>query len=188
MAQPIIRIIFQHGRFNSYSTAITSNALFFYGFGLLSCCFIKILVNAFYAMQDTRTPVKTMAFAVLLNIVLSLIFMKSLQIGGLALASSLSATVNAGFLYFFLRQKVGSLDSRRICASAVRILIASLLMGLGAYYYDRAILETHLSASAGRQAIYLLMGILLNVALYLALALLFRIEELRNFIRWPRKI
>src|SRR3990167_948626 len=53
LAKPIIRIVFQHGRFDAYSTQVTSSALFFYAFGLLSCCLIKILVNAFYSMQDT---------------------------------------------------------------------------------------------------------------------------------------
>ena len=91
LAEPIIRIIFERGRFDAYSTAITSNALFYYAFGLLSCCFIKVLVNAFYAMQDTRTPVKTMFFSVGLNVALSLLFMRMIGLGGLPLASSISA-------------------------------------------------------------------------------------------------
>lgn len=185
-AKPIIRIIFEHGRFNAYSTTITSNALFYYGFGLLSCCFIKILVNAFYAMQDTRTPVKTMAFAVGLNVILSLIFMRDLKIGGLALASSLSATVNAGMLYFMLRKKVGSLDGRRVCSSFLKILSASLLMGAATYGYDRGVLETHLSSPTYWQGVYLVIGILLSVLFYLGVAFLFRIEEMRNFFRWPK--
>ena len=187
LAKPIVRIIFEHGRFNDYSTMITSNALFFYGFGLLSCCFIKILVNAFYAMQDTRTPVKTMAFAVALNVVLSLIFMRSLKIGGLALASSISATVNASALYFALRKKVGALGGLVIFKSFLKILAASAAMGAAAFFYDRHVLEPHIASSTSRQALYLAAGIGLSIVFYLAAAFLLRIEEMRKFFRWQKK-
>ena len=187
LSRPIVRIIFEHGRFNAYSTTITCNALFFYGFGLLSCCCIKILVNSFYAMQDTKTPVRTMSFAVLLNIALSLVLMRSLKIGGLALASSLSATVNAGLLYYYLRKKVGSLDGRKIWSSFLKILFVSLLMGFVAFLFNRLVIETHAASSARTQAVYLAAGIILSIVSYLAAVFLFRIEEMQKFFRWPRK-
>ena len=184
LSGPIVRIIFQHGRFNAYSTAITSNALFFYAFGLLSCCFIKIFVNAFYAMQDTKTPVKTMTFSVILNIILSLLFMSRLKIGGLALASSLSATVNAGILYYSLRRKVGPLGGFRLVSSFLKIFFAALLMGAGAFFYNRCVLDVHTSSPVRWQALALGLGIVMSVSLYLAAVWLFRIEEMRKLLKW----
>ncbi len=184
LSRPIVRIIFEHGRFNAYSTAITSNALFFYAFGLLSCCFIKILVNAFYAMQDTRTPVKTMTFSVILNIILSLLFMARLKIGGLALASSLSATLNAGILYYSLRKKIGPLGGFHITSSFFKIFSASALMGAVAFFYNRWVLETHRLSPTHWQAVYLAFGILLSLGVYLIIVWVFRIEEMRKLLKW----
>src|SRR3989338_7712412 len=120
LCEPIIRIIFQHGRFDAYSTSITSSALFYYAFGLLACCVIKLLVNVFYAMQDTRTPVKIMLVSVVLNLALGLALMRPLKIGGLSLASTVSATVNGALLYGIVRHKFGPIDERRILPSALK--------------------------------------------------------------------
>ena len=185
-SKSIIHIVFEHGRFDSYSTIITSGALFFYTFGLLSCCFIKILANAFYAMHDTKTPVKTMAFSVALNIALSLFLMTRLKIGGLALASSISATVNAVILYCSLRRKVGSLGGLYIASSFFKILSASALMGVAAFFYNRWVLEPHVLDPTRRQAVYLALGILLNIVFYFLVVWVLRIEEMRKLLRWRR--
>lgn len=185
LATPIIRIIFEHGRFDAYSTSITSNALFFYGFGLLSCSFIKIYANAFYAMHDTRTPVKTMLAAVFLNLVLSLILMKPLKIGGLTLASSISATVNMLMLHRALKKKMGSLDEARLFRSFLKILAAALVMGVFSFWYNFSVLESLRVESRSTQSLYLGLGIFASMLIYLGTVFLFRIEEARKFI--PQK-
>lgn len=185
LCRPIVRIIFQHGRFNAASTAITSSALFFYAFGLLSCCLVKILVNAFYSMQDTRTPVKTMAVSVAVNVLLCLVFMRPLKIGGLTLASTLSATLNMALLYHFLKKKMGDLEEKRIAVSFAKILAAAVLMGAAAGAYDRFVLEPRAAAATSAQACCLAAGIGLSVLVYLALAFLMKIEEIRKFIPPP---
>ena len=182
LARPIIRIIFQHGRFNAYSTAITSNALFFYAFGLLSCSFIKIFVNAFYATQDTRTPVKTMAFSVVVNVALSLCFMKPLGVGGLALASSLSATLNTVLLYRALKAKIGPLGEKEIAVCFVKALFCSLAMAATVLFYDRWVLEPHMVAGRTVQMILLFAGIGAGVAVYLVCGWLVRVRELRKLL------
>jgi len=183
LSEPIIRIVFQHGRFDAYSTQITSSALFFYSFGLLSCCLIKILANAFYAMQDTRTPVKVMALSVGLNVIFCFLLMRPLKIGGLTLASTISATFNMGLLYWCLRKRVGPIDERRILVSFFKIFLATLLMGIAAFFYDRLILQTHCDASQLLQALVLGFGILLSALVYFFLTLLLKIEEIKKFIR-----
>ncbi|HTL70750.1 MAG TPA: murein biosynthesis integral membrane protein MurJ [Candidatus Eisenbacteria bacterium] len=184
LARPIVRIIFEHGRFDAYSTSITSRALFFYAFGLLSCCFIKVLVNAFYAMQDTRTPVKTMLLSVSLNVALSVTLMRFLGIGGLTLASSISATVNMALLYAALRRKIGPLSGGTALASFLRFLGMSLLMGLFAWGWNRWMLEPRLGDPRLSQSLWLGLGIGASVGLYLGLLWLFRVEEARKLFSW----
>ncbi|MBI3315879.1 MAG: polysaccharide biosynthesis C-terminal domain-containing protein, partial [Candidatus Omnitrophica bacterium] len=184
LAKPIIRILFQHGRFDGYSTEITSGALFFYAFGLLSCVLIKILVNAFYAMQDTRTPVKTMMVSLAMNIALSLVLMRSLKIGGLALASSVSATANAGMLYFCLRKKVGGFDEPRMFKTFVKALAGSVVMGVAALLYYRYVLEGAALGPRVHQTLLLFAGIGLSAVVYVLSIWGLKTEELKCL--WPR--
>jgi putative peptidoglycan lipid II flippase len=184
LAEPIIRILFQHGRFDGYSTAITSSALFFYAFGLLSCALIKILVNAFYAFHDTRTPVKVMGVCLILNIALSLILMRFLKVGGLALASSVSATVNAAMLYRQLRKKVGALDESRILKTFLKALVGSLVMGLAASVYHRHVLQPLLLGSRLSQTLFLFAGVGWSAAVYGTAIWILKTEEVKRL--WPR--
>lgn len=180
LSRPIIRVLFEHGRFDTYSTSITSSALFFYAFGLLSCCFIKVLVNAFYAMQDTRTPVRTMLIAVAFNVALSLVLMRPLKIGGLALASTLSATLNAFLLYSLLRRRSGPFDEPRMLRAFVKIFLAAGVMALAVVAYDSFVLERLQSASRIFQGLVMGGGIVMAIAVYFAAALLLRVDEARK--------
>ena len=130
---PITKILFQRGAFTAYSTQITSQALLFYSIGLVACGGTKILVNAFYAMQDTVTPLRTAAASLAANIVFSLLFMWPLKVGGLALATSLASIFNYVFLYYYLRKKIGPLGISRIGESLFKILIAGAAMGCVCY-------------------------------------------------------
>ncbi|MBI3990772.1 MAG: murein biosynthesis integral membrane protein MurJ, partial [Candidatus Omnitrophica bacterium] len=71
LGEPLVRILFQRGKFDEYSTHLTAMALTFYSFGLFSYSGVKILVSSFYAMQDTKTPVKVSVAALVLNIILN---------------------------------------------------------------------------------------------------------------------
>ncbi len=186
LARPIVRIIFEHGRFDAASTRITSSALFFYAFGLLSCCFIKVLVNAFYAMQDTRTPVRTMGVSVGLNVALSLMLMGPMGIGGLTLASSVSATFNAALLYRALRRRVGPLGGRRILGSLARVGGASAAMGFCAWIWDVRVLTAHAGAGRLVEGGLLAAGIALSVLAYLVFVFLLKVEEARDLLKWRR--
>ena len=165
---------------------ITSSALFFYSFGLLSCCFIKILVNAFYAMQDTRTPVRTMLIAVALNIALSLALMRPLKIGGLTLASTISATVNAAMLYWALRKKIGSLAGRRFLINFLKVAVASAVLGAACWTFTHGVLEPLSLASRLVQSVALFGGIGLGAVLYAGICWALGVEEIRKLLAWKR--
>jgi putative peptidoglycan lipid II flippase len=110
LAVPIVRILFERGEFTSYSTEITATALIYYSLGLASFGAGKIVVSAFHALQDTRTPVKIAVVGLILNVVLNFILMYPLKVGGIALASSISGTVNFVILFYFLNQRIGGLN------------------------------------------------------------------------------
>ncbi|MFH1878619.1 MAG: murein biosynthesis integral membrane protein MurJ [Candidatus Omnitrophota bacterium] len=140
LCKPIVEALFQRGEFTSYSTKITTDALFFYTFGLFGYAGIKILVSTFYSMGDTKTPVKTAAFSLCVNVVLNLILMWPLKIGGLALATSAAAISNFVILYIALTKRVGDIGTRDIARSLARIFSAAGIMGLFTFLSARLFL------------------------------------------------
>jgi len=102
----IIHIVFQRGAFDAYSTGVTSQVLFFAALGLPFFGVSRILVSAFYALQDTKTPVKIATICLLVNVALNAILMFPMKIGGIALASSIAGMVNCFLLWRALNKKL----------------------------------------------------------------------------------
>ncbi len=172
LAGPITRILFQRGAFASYSTFITARALMFYSIGLFSYSGIKILVSCFYSLKDTLTPVKIAGMSLVLNIILNVVFMFPLKIGGLALATSISGSVNFFLLFFVLRKKIGRLDGLRILKSFLRALAAGLVMASVIYLL------------AFRMAWNVFLVILAGITVYWFSAFILGVREAKDFIKW----
>jgi len=134
-------------------------------------------------MQNTRTPVKIMGISVFLNVTLSLILMGPLKIAGLALASSVSASVNMGLLYYCLTKKTGPLLGRDSLRVFNKTLAAASVMGVFIEVYQRFFLETGTRSRMVASAL-LALGILCGVGLYIGLVRLFKVEGSRGFIRF----
>jgi putative peptidoglycan lipid II flippase len=136
---PIVSLLLEHGQFDHISTEGTASAVLFYAVGLWAFAGVRIVAQAFYALQDTKTPVKMAIVAVFTNILLSTIFITwtPLQHGGLALATSLAATLNIGLLTIKLRKKIGRIDARRILMSLLKVVPASLAMGMIGWWVSK---------------------------------------------------
>ncbi len=105
-SQWIIHIVFQRGAFDAYSTMVTSQVMFYAALGLPFFGASRILVSAFYALQDTKTPVKAATVCLIVNVVLNAALMFPLKIGGIALASSIAGAVNCLLLWNGLNKKL----------------------------------------------------------------------------------
>jgi len=135
LREPIIQLLFERGQFDAHATERTALTLLCYSFGLFAYSGIKLIVSAFYSMQDTKTPVKVGAFCMMLNIVCNLIFMQFLREAGLALATAVSSTINFLLLIHLLKAKIGSFEERRVMFSFIRIAVISLVMGVSVHYF-----------------------------------------------------
>ncbi len=131
---PIIHLLFQHGAFDYGDTLLTAQALFYYGIGLWAIAAVRILAPAFYAIQDTRTPVKIAIVSLLANVGLSLILMGPMKHAGLALANSLASMANACLLLVWARKRIGELDWGKILRSVIQVAMASTVMGWIAHW------------------------------------------------------
>ncbi len=129
---PIVQLLFERGAFDRTVTLATADALLFYTLGLGAYVSTRVLVPAFYSIQDTSTPVKIGAAAVLVNIICSLLFMRPLGAGGLALATAVSSFVNLAFLLFALRRRLGRFGTVSLLSPLSRLGAAATAMGLTA--------------------------------------------------------
>ena len=105
LVEPVLTVLFYGNRFEVVDIQMAGQSLTAYCFGLLSFMLIKVLAPGFYSRQDTKTPVKIAMVAMVTNIVLNLILVFPLAHAGLALATTLSATLNAGLLFYFLKKQ-----------------------------------------------------------------------------------
>ncbi len=129
LREPIIQVLFQHGAFDAQGTAGTASALVAYSIGLWAFAGVRVVVQAFYAAQDTRTPVRAAVAAMLVNILLSLALMGPLRHAGLALAASIASMINFLWLLSLLHRRQG-LPVREILQSHGKVVIASLSVAL----------------------------------------------------------
>jgi len=185
-ATPIFSLLFMGGAFDYAKAANCGVALLYYSIGLTFVALVRVLVPAFYAMKDTRTPVITAFIAFLLNLLFSLLLMGPMKHGGLALASSLSALGNMLLLLWFLRKKIGPFGGRAISIAGVKGIVASIPMALAVYWIMRLIDWS----PTGRRLLkgsVLGAAVLTGMAIFLVSAHLLRCEEARDVIGLVRR-
>ncbi|HEY5715583.1 MAG TPA: murein biosynthesis integral membrane protein MurJ [Psychromonas sp.] len=140
LAEPMLRVLFMRGEFVMQDVSMASMSLWAYGCGLLSFMLVKILAPGYYARQDTRTPVKFGIIAMASNMLLNIIFAIPYGYVGLAIATSLSATLNASLLWFGL-YKTGVYQRQKESVSVfVRIILSGLLMAAGLSVFNPSLL------------------------------------------------
>jgi putative peptidoglycan lipid II flippase len=129
LREPIVALLFKRGAFDLQNTQLTAVALLYYCLGLWAFSGVRIVIATFYALQDTRTPVKMGIVSVVANVVLGIILMGPLAHGGLALATSLASMLNLGLLVHALWGRIGAPRWSRIGRSVARSTVCAGLMG-----------------------------------------------------------
>ena len=174
---PIVHFLFQHGAFTLENTLGTSAAVLCYSLGLWAFAGVRIVAPAFYALQDTKTPVKTAVLAMLVNILLSVSLMGPLKHAGLALATSLSSILNLSILLWLLRRRLGRIGFRAVLRSHFRVVLASLIIVVWGFFVTK---QTIWMAKAHwfEKGALLGGGIILSIGGYFIIHLLIKTEEL----------
>lgn len=130
----IVRIVVGAGAFDWHSTILAADTLAFFALTFIPQSCVYILARAFFADNDTVTPLTAGIVSAILGIMSAFVFTKTFGVIGLAMAFGISETVNAGLLWILLRQKMGSLYESRILTGIYQMVSAGLLSGLGMYF------------------------------------------------------
>lgn len=180
---PLVKIIFERGAFDPMATAMTAKALFYYTLGLWAFSGTRILVSAFYALQDTKTPVKVAIVVLIVNLALSLALMGPLGHGGLAFALSLASTLQFALLFFLMRRRLSIFATkpllmkigRYLCASAVMAAVIYVLMLVGSSF--------QLTQRGGLMALQMVTLVIIGAVVYFIVASLVGCEEAGTVLR-----
>ncbi len=178
---PIIQLLFERGAFTHETTLAVAWALGFYGLGLVAHSLIEIISRAYFALQDTFTPVIIGAMAMITNIVLSLLLIpvvgdvNSFETGpqgALALANTIASTAEVFILLWFLRSKLGGIEAGKLLSGTIRLLLAAGAMAGALWGLSQSAFFTALPIF-----IFTPLAIAIGGVVYFVCTLLLRVEE-----------
>jgi putative peptidoglycan lipid II flippase len=175
LCEPIIQLVFERGKFTEESTALVAAALGAYALGLIGHSGVEILVRAFYALHDTKTPVLLGLLSLAINLIISLSLINVLRITGLALANTIAALIEMALLIVMIRKRLGGLDDRRLALSTIKTTLAAITMGLAVWGF----LGIAVNAAVIIRA---LGGIVIGVGVFFIAAWLLHSEELYSVL------
>jgi putative peptidoglycan lipid II flippase len=139
----VVRLVYDYGKFRPQDVQATAWALLFFGLGLVAHSLVEIVTRAFYALQDTRTPVAVGVAAMALNVILSLLLIRIIaspdvleggSFAGLALANTLATTIEGLALLWLIRFRTQGFETAATLRSVGRSVAASAGMGLLVFF------------------------------------------------------
>ena len=166
LAVPLVATLFHHGQFGAHDVEMTRQALVAYSVGLLGLILVKVLAPGFYARQNIRTPVKIALITLATTQVMNVVLIWHLRHAGLALAISIGACVNAGLLYYKLRQHRIFQPQPGWLIFFGKILLGLALMG-AALWFAMGTEASWLTDSTWRRVLRLTGLVVLGAAVYL---------------------
>jgi len=180
---PIVEVLYERGRFVHEFTIHTGDALLFYSLGLYAYSLVKIVTPIFYALGDTKTPVKYAALVIAIKIAVNLSLIGYVGFVGLALATSIASILNTLFLFSALKRKLGGLGSYGVLNSLLKITVASLAMGVAVAAVHPAV--SHILGGTGLlfNAASLGVTIVLGLVVLLVASSLLKIEQVSELSR-----
>jgi putative peptidoglycan lipid II flippase len=178
LRQPIVAMLLERGMFTEQSTNLVTWALLWYAAGLVGHALLEVIVRAFYAMYDTRTPVLVGVGAMTLNILFSLLFSRWFvnlgwaPHGGLALANSLATALESVLLLLLMRKRLGGLGGRKLGSGVAGMAVSGTAMTIVLFIWLPL-------GSRMPVALHAFAGIALGALTYWVAALGLRVDESR---------
>lgn len=188
---PAVRLVFGASQFNWEATVLTGRTLAFLSIGLAAQSIVLLLVRSFYALKDTKTPVIISIATVLLNIILSVFFVRvlHLEVWSLGLSYSIATITSVPLLVGALNGKLGGFNLKDLCLPAIKMTLAAGISAVALYIpiklLDQLVFDTTKTIN-----LLLLTGIasFFGLSVYLFLVWVMRVRELETFGNFIKKI
>lgn len=185
-AQPITKVLFGRGAFDEQAIGMTSTAVAFYAIGIVFVGLRELLSRYYYSYADTKTPMKNAMIGMAVNIILNLTLSRLIGIGGLALATSVSALITTSIMWVECRTKTAGGKLHLNVHEFLKIVVASIVMGGGSFIvYQRLdspdLIRLIVSVAVGG-VIYLLLLLVLRVEMAIRI-----VKSIQRYWRFLRK-
>lgn len=177
LAEPVIRLIFEHGKFDAFATTNTAEALSFYAIGLFSYASVKLIVPIFYALDDTKYPVMGSFLAMASNIIIILYTINRFQHNALALSISGAMTLNFMFLGSMLYRKLDGFSLAYLVGGLFKVVVASTVMA-GWLFIVKPKLDGFLQGNILQQLVAILACVTTGAGVYGIVLYFLRVQEL----------
>jgi len=178
LAQPIVRLLLQHGAANAASADLVGDVLVYFSTGLLSFSLFQLLLRSFYAMQDTRTPALINVAAVALNVAVNFLFFAWLGVKGLALGNTVAYTFASIVSLVVLRRRLGGLERGYVLRGLTQVIVASVVTAGVAWVAAELVGKVVATDAAGGELLQVVVAVGAGLATYFALASAMHMEEL----------
>ena len=177
LARPIVRLLLEHGVTTASSTDLLAGILVFFALGLFPFSAFMLFLRAFYAMQDTRTPLFINIFAVALHTAVNFAYVPLMGVKGLALGHATAYTFAALASGWVLRRRLGGLEGRSLATGLGKVLVGAAATGGAAWAAARGVARWIGTETLAEQLIQVGAGVLAGLILFIGAALLLRMEE-----------
>ncbi|MDO8682429.1 MAG: murein biosynthesis integral membrane protein MurJ [Armatimonadota bacterium] len=181
LATPIVRTVYQSGKFTADDAPIASAALLFYSAGIFAWAGQAVISRGFYALQETRVVVITGSIVTAIFIPMNYFLMKAMGISGLALSTSIAATLHMFALMILLRKRTEGLGTKRLAISVGKVCLASAVLGAVCWFAKSSIAGyADITTKSGAMKV---VGVAFvpSIVVYLAVTWLLRSEEIGFF-------
>lgn len=168
LSNEIIKVIYERGEFTAASTALTGGALLYYAIGMIGYGLMEVLNKAFYAMQDSKTPMKISIFSILINVLLSICLVKYMDFLGLPLAASITSILTSMVMIYAINKKMNGIVNNNTFNEFAKILFSGLLMGVCVFFVK--------NINFGHTVISLLISVIAGILVYFGTMLILKSE------------
>jgi len=182
LAGPIVRLLLQHGATSPEHAEQVARVLQFFAMGLFSFSAFQLLLRAYYAMQDTRTPALVNIASVAVNTAANIVLFQVLGVRGLALGFATAYTFGAIVLVLLIRRRLGGLEGRTILEGLGKVVVASAFTAAAAWGASHLLARAFGTATLPEQTVQVLGSVGVGLLVFAAMALLLRMEDLRQVI------
>ena len=183
LSHDIIKIIYERGEFTAHSTMLTSQALLYYAIGMIGYGLMEVLNKAFYAMQDSKTPMKISIVAIALNLALSITLVRVMGYTGLPLAASITSIIIGILMVVIINKKIPGIVEKKDIKEFAKILISAIAMGLLIIVLKTVIIGNTLIKTILRVAVSVGAGVIS----YFACAILLKNQTINEYISKIKK-
>lgn len=179
LAEPIITLLFEHGAFTQASTLITRDALRLYLIGLPFAAIDLMLVYAFYAQKDTKTPAIIGVISLVIYLIVATQLLDTYGLYSLMIADSVKHISHALLSAFVLHKRIGGYGQQNFLRTFAKTTLSALIMGLTVYVLSPPIITLIGGGNIFREGLIVLITGTICVLIYFGLAYLFKLEEIR---------